>query len=190
MKLALTFDAEYGDTAAGSRNDPAVDIDKITSALYQKSIPATFFIQGRWALANPLPARRIADMGFGIGSHSFYHAPADMLSRFTTDVEMAQDAIVKVTGVDPTPLYRYPFGKIAKAQTLHSLGYVEVGWHWAPEDWNCEDDEGFIARWAKAESGIVLLHTWPGVTSSTLKRVIAARLELGDEFVGLGEFIG
>src|SRR5438045_616429 len=79
-RLVLTFDAEYPDQSTWSRNDPAVDIDKITSALYQYDIPATFFVQGRWAQANPLPTRKLVEMGYEVGSHGFYHAPTELMT--------------------------------------------------------------------------------------------------------------
>src|SRR5437764_1381550 len=49
-------------------------------ALSSAAARATFFIQGRWAAANPGLARRIAGDGHLIGNHSNSHAPMDILA--------------------------------------------------------------------------------------------------------------
>ena len=74
--------------------------------------PATFFVQGRWAQAEPATARRIADDGHLIGNHSHYHARMTLLSDdgIRTDVEEADAAVSEATGVPTPPWFRCPFG--------------------------------------------------------------------------------
>jgi peptidoglycan-N-acetylglucosamine deacetylase len=75
-------------------------------------IRATFFLQGRWTRANPDVARSIAGAGHLIGNHSNFHAPMDALSDewLRGDVVRAEETIRQVTGIDPKPWFRCPFG--------------------------------------------------------------------------------
>ena len=55
-------------------------------------------------------ARRIADAGHLVGSHSFYHARLPLLSDegLATDMREAEAAIREHAGVDPRPWFRLP----------------------------------------------------------------------------------
>ena len=74
IRVALTFDAEHPDRPTRAA----------TSGCSTRWLPAatraTFFVQGRWAEANPAVARRIARSGHLVGSHSFYHARMPLLT--------------------------------------------------------------------------------------------------------------
>ena len=64
-----------------------------------------------------------------------------MLSRrgFASDVRSATAAIGDITGVDPRPWFRSPFGAIdsgtAVLDQLSALGYRNVGWNVDSHDW-------------------------------------------------------
>ena len=67
---------------------------------------ATFFVQGRWAEAQPELARSIADDGHLIGLHSFYHARMPLLhdEGIATDVQDGHRAVLAATGRRPPAL--------------------------------------------------------------------------------------
>ena len=75
FRVALTFDAEHPDrpSAQGVAERLLEELDRL-------EVPATFFVQGRWAEAYPTTARRIAEGGHLVGSHSHYHARMHLLS--------------------------------------------------------------------------------------------------------------
>ena len=50
MKVVVTVDVEYGDRPAP---DPKAALAAILKVLDDASVPATFFVQGRFALAHP-----------------------------------------------------------------------------------------------------------------------------------------
>ncbi len=91
FRVALTFDAEHPD-----RPSRACVTEAILDALAAATVAATFFVQGRWAEADPATVRRIADAGHLIGNHSHYHAPMPLQTDegFAVDVELAAGAIV------------------------------------------------------------------------------------------------
>jgi len=119
---ALTFDA-------GANADA---VPSILATLARERITATFFLTGNFVNQYPAQSKQIAAAGHRIGNHSMTHPPfaglASALIRH--EVVTAAQSIRGVTGEDPKPLFRFPFGsKDAKALTeINSLGYVAVRW--------------------------------------------------------------
>jgi peptidoglycan-N-acetylglucosamine deacetylase len=192
MRVALTFDAEY----PGRPSPPGVD-EHLLDILRRAGIRATFFLQGRWVRSSPNVACRIADAGHEVGNHSHYHAPMDGLTKqaFRHDVRRAEEAIVGVTGVDPRPWFRCPFGSGMDSSkvlaTLEELGYKHVGWDVDSLDWSGDRDpkelldsvvEETLAREADT---IVLMHGWPGATAQSLGSVLERLAAAEVEFIGV-----
>jgi peptidoglycan/xylan/chitin deacetylase (PgdA/CDA1 family) len=119
--VALTFDA--GANAAG--------LSSILRTLAAEHVPATFFLTGRWAAANPGGVAAIRAGGHRVGNHtmSHPHLPALSDAGVRSEVLGAQRAIL-AAGADPRPLFRFPFGE-RTARTIalvNDLGYVAVRW--------------------------------------------------------------
>jgi peptidoglycan/xylan/chitin deacetylase (PgdA/CDA1 family) len=120
--VALTFDAGNNDGGVAS----------ILATLRATGTPATFFLNGRWVQAYPTEARQIAADGYSIGNHS-----ADLVHFATLSDSEARQQILEgaqiiksVTGRDPRPLFRSPFGDL-DARTIkivNSLGYGSIFW--------------------------------------------------------------
>jgi len=189
-RLALTFDIEHPDRPHW-RPDTT---DRLLDILAATGIRATFFIQGRWAEANPAVARRIADEGHLVGSHSFFHASMPLLSDsgLEEDMTRATAAISASTGMDPRPWLRLPFGhgvgdpRVMAA--IERLGYRHVGWDVDPRDWDPRSTaqviESEIERVAMSRAtSVVVLHGWPSGTVPAVAAVIEALRVRGVEFV-------
>jgi peptidoglycan/xylan/chitin deacetylase (PgdA/CDA1 family) len=186
----LTFDAEHPDRSWC----PPGAAERILDVLAGDGIPATFFVQGRWAEAYPATARRIADEGHLVGNHSHHHARSPMFSDrgLREDVDAARGAIVRATGRDPRPWFRCPFGDGADdprvLAVIAAAGYRHVGWHVEVEDWEPARTPQAIAVDAVAgirqhgDGAVLLLHTWPGGTVEALPRVLED-LHEGTRFV-------
>jgi peptidoglycan/xylan/chitin deacetylase (PgdA/CDA1 family) len=178
-RVALTFDVEHPD-----RPDHGEHAGEILDELKRLDIRATAFIQGRWAEANPALARRWADDGHLVGSHTFYHARMPLLTEagFIEDVHEAERVINETVGVDPRPWLRFPFGAGADADDvvgrLPGLGYRHIGWHvevyeWEPGRTPEEVVDRVIAGVAEHGDGaIVLLHTWPDPIPPALPEIV------------------
>jgi peptidoglycan/xylan/chitin deacetylase (PgdA/CDA1 family) len=189
-QVALTFDAEHPDRSWC----PPGAAERILDVLAGDGIPATFFVQGRWAEAYPATARRIADEGHLVGNHSHHHARSPLFSDrgLREDVDAARDAIVRATGRDPRPWFRCPFGDGADdprvLAVIAAAGYRHVGWHVEVEDWQPARTPEAIAVDAVAgirqhgDGAVLLLHTWPGGTVEALPRVLED-LHEGTRFV-------
>ena len=194
-RIALTFDAEHPDRPLC----PPGSADRILDALRDASVRATFFVQGRWAEAHPVTARRIADEGHLIGHHSKYHARMPLLhdDGVREDVREGQEAILAATGVDPRPWFRCPFGAGHDDPRilglLEALGYRNVSYQVVVEDWepwrSGEDVERDAVRGAleHGDGAVVLLHTWPAPTADAVPGIIRGLLASGADLVGIDE---
>ena len=91
--VALTFD-----------DGPGPYTDRLLQILKDNDAKATFFLIGNKVAANPAGAKRIADAGMEIGSHTWEHPnmttipPEDIAGQFSR----ANDAITAATGRTPT----------------------------------------------------------------------------------------
>jgi peptidoglycan/xylan/chitin deacetylase (PgdA/CDA1 family) len=119
--VALTFDA-------GANGD---GVRSILDTLDREAVPGTFFLTGRWACSEPDLAREIA-AAHRIGNHSVAHPEYTALSddQIRADVLQAAATIKDVTGRDPAPLFRFPFGDRNQRtiDAVNSVGYVAVRW--------------------------------------------------------------
>jgi peptidoglycan/xylan/chitin deacetylase (PgdA/CDA1 family) len=194
-RVALTFDAEHPDRPNAPTDAPV----RILDALAEAGVRATFFVQSRWAMANPELARRIANDGHLVGNHSTYHARLTLLSDegVREDASGAGTTIADLTGTDPRPWFRCPFGDGHDdpriLECLSSLGYRNVHWHVECQDWEPWRSGREIARdvsiavAAHGDGAVVLLHTWPGGTADAVSRVLADLASAGVSFVTVDE---
>ena len=193
LRVALTFDVEFGDRPA----QPGVTL-AILDALWNSGTHASMFLQGRWAEAEPRLARRIATDGHVVGNHSHHHARMTILTGagIVRDVTAAERAIEAATGVSPRPWFRCPFG--AGAQTarvvtrLAGAGYVDVGWHVDAKDWAggraaTLERRVVDAVVAQGDGAVVLMHGWPDATALAVPGIVRGLGERGATFVGIDE---
>ena len=192
VRVALTIDTEL-------RGRPADDGNpgRLLDILAAESAPATFFVQGRWAGANRELACRIRDDGHLIGNHSYYHVPMDLLTDagIHDSVDRAEEVIRAVTGSDPRPWFRCPYGAGEDDSRvlglLTELGYTNVTWDFETDDWadgrDADELIGTIVDGCGAcgDGARVLLHSWPDVTVAALPHIIAHLRDAGAELVRL-----
>jgi peptidoglycan/xylan/chitin deacetylase (PgdA/CDA1 family) len=109
------------------------------------------------------------------------------------DVRAAETVIAEVTGVDPRPWFRLPFGAGARNRlVLHrlaALGYRHVGWTITPQDWEPHRTAAEIethvvdAALSALAPSIVLLHGWPNATWEAMDRIVGRLRDAGAELV-------
>ena len=196
MRVALTFDTEHP-----ARPCAGGVLELILGSLARAGAPATFFVQGRWARSSPDEARRIGSAGHLIGNHSHHHAPMDSLTDegFRADVREAGATIHAVTGVDPRPWFRCPFGAGMDdpevVRRLAELGYLHVGWDVDPRDWHEDNDAESVTRGVLEgirglDDSVVLLHSWPDATGRALPRILSGLAAEGAHLVDVATLGG
>jgi peptidoglycan/xylan/chitin deacetylase (PgdA/CDA1 family) len=119
--VLLTFDG-------GANADGAPSILKTLSRF---GVPATFFLTGRWAELYPDLARAIVRR-YPIANHTYDHSQLTGLSTaaVTREITRAQTLIRQVTGRDPIPAFRFPYGATDPRLIgiANQLGYLSVRW--------------------------------------------------------------
>jgi peptidoglycan/xylan/chitin deacetylase (PgdA/CDA1 family) len=193
FRVALTVDAEFPDRPT----DPGITA-AILDELAAAGVRATFFIQGRWAEAEPVLTSRIATDGHLVGNHSHHHARMTLLTGagIVRDVRAADRAIRDATGTSPAPWFRCPFGAGAGTRRvvdrLADAGYVDVGWHVDGLDWaggaSTVIEERVVGGTLEHGDGaVVLLHGWPRATPAALREIVGRLRGQGATFVTVEE---
>jgi peptidoglycan/xylan/chitin deacetylase (PgdA/CDA1 family) len=120
--VALTFDA-------GANADA---VPSILKTLSSTRTPATFFLTGNFVRDFPAASKAIAASGARIGDHSVSHPYFTKLTdaQIRDQVLSAQSKIKQVTGADPWPWFRFPFGDLNQhaISAVNSAGFAPVGW--------------------------------------------------------------
>ncbi len=192
--VALTFDA-------GANGD---GVDSILATLAREKVLATFFLTGDFVDGDPTLARRISAAG-RLGNHTTNHPhlPALTLAQVQTQITGAGTTILRVTGQDPRPLFRFPFGDSSPRdlQLVNALGYTAVGWSvdtlgWQGTSGGRSVDSVVQRVLAAAEPGeIVLMHVGSHPTdhstldADALPRVISELRARGYGFVTLNAMV-
>jgi len=164
----------------------------LLDALYERGVPATFFLIGHYAYRHPNIVERIHNEGHLIGNHSFSHGNFTRISLDDVYVEIAAtNAILyNITGQTPT-LLRPPYGA-HNEDVLQIAKYFDLAislWSVDPRDWYHEDAyavfEHIISHYR--ENSVILLHDI--YESSAVAAIMAVDyfLEKGYIFVTVDE---
>jgi peptidoglycan-N-acetylglucosamine deacetylase len=195
VRVAVTFDAEHPDRPGATPGT----VDRILDTLAEASARATFFVQGRWAEAEPNSTRRIAAGDHLVANHSHHHARMTLLSDegIRADVAVADYVVFAVTGVRTRPFFRCPFGEghddERVLRVLREQGYRNIHWHVEVSDWEPSRTAERIAMDTIAgvdhlgDGTVVLLHTWPTHTADALPAIVEELDARGARLVGLDE---
>jgi peptidoglycan/xylan/chitin deacetylase (PgdA/CDA1 family) len=125
--VALTFD-----------DGPGPYTDRLLKILEDNDAKATFFLIGNKVAANPEGAKRIAEAGMEIGSHTWEHPNMTTipLQDISAQFSRASDAIEAATGHRPK-LVRTA-GGLVNDQVLAEAkkqGLADINWDVIPFDW-------------------------------------------------------
>jgi cellulose synthase/poly-beta-1,6-N-acetylglucosamine synthase-like glycosyltransferase/peptidoglycan/xylan/chitin deacetylase (PgdA/CDA1 family)/spore germination protein YaaH len=200
--VALTFD-----------DGPSPDwTPQILDVLKAAHVRATFFVVGVNGVGEPDLLRRIVDEGHEIGNHSYTHPNMAKIGpeEIRLELNATQRLIEAYTG-RTTRLFRAPFfgdaeptsaDELIPALTAQQDGYLNVGLHVDPDDWQRPGADAIVARTIAGVTNpalgenygnVILLHDGGGERSQTLQalpRIIAALKARGYRFVSVSELAG
>ncbi|OOK79108.1 polysaccharide deacetylase family protein [Mycobacterium kansasii] len=183
--VALTFD-----------DGPGPYTDRLLQILKDNDAKATFFLIGNKVAANPAAAKRIADAGMEIGSHTWEHPnmttipPEDIAGQFAR----ANDAITAATGRTPT-LYR-PAGGLsndAVRRTAATFGQAEILWDVIPFDWANDSNTAATRLLLMTQikpGSVVLFHDTYSSTVDLVYQFIPVLKANGYRLVTVSELLG
>ncbi|KAA0113051.1 polysaccharide deacetylase family protein [Mycolicibacterium sp. P9-22] len=183
--VALTFD-----------DGPGPYTDRLLKVLADNDARATFFLIGNKVAADPAGARRIADAGMEIGSHTWEHPnmtaipAADIPAQFSK----ANDAILAATGQRPV-LVRTA-GGLTNDQVLAEAGkqgLADINWDVIPFDWandaNLDASRQILMSQIKPGS-VVLLHDTYSSTVDLTYQFIPVLKANGYHLVTVSKLLG
>lgn len=163
-EVALTFD-----DGPGPDSTPA-----ILSVLEQTHTPATFMVEGQYAIAWPYLLRREWNDGFAIGIHTWNHPNMTTLSPAAQVNQLASTlaAIHAALGANACIWFWRPPYEDYNAQVLRSaasLGLTTVTWNDDPQDWSRPGVSTIVSRvLGQVRPGsIVLMHDGPAQRQET-----------------------
>lgn len=126
--VAISFDAAWG----------ADKTEKIMEILKEHNASATFFLVGFWVENYPEIAKKIAENGFEIGTHSNTHPDMVKLNQEQMKNELIESVkqIENVTN-QKVELFRAPYGSYNNTllETAESLGLKTIQWDVDSLDW-------------------------------------------------------
>jgi peptidoglycan/xylan/chitin deacetylase (PgdA/CDA1 family) len=176
-RVALTFEA-------GGEPTPT---RPILAALDAAGVEATFFLDGRWAEANPELVRAIAAGGHELGNHGYRHDDWTTMDadEIAADLAATERVVERLTGATVRPWSRPPFGAVDDRvlEVLGKAGYHTVyrdavdGAHWPGETTAASVRERALR--SAHDGAVVVFHTNRPETPEALPAVLEALLASG-----------
>lgn len=188
--IAITLDAGSTDVA----------YQKELAALDSHHVKATFFMTGQWVRSYPQDAKAIADDGMELGNHTFDHPDLTKVSdaKVKQEIESAQETIKSVTGVNPQPLFRFPYGAYNGhlMNIINSLGYRSIYWTYDSLDsvGNPKTTQQLFKivtsiSDAKLDGSIILMHLGNSTSGDALSMILTNLQARGFHQVTISELI-
>jgi peptidoglycan/xylan/chitin deacetylase (PgdA/CDA1 family) len=183
--LALTFD-----------DGPSPYTDRLLQILKDNDARSTFFLIGNKVAANPAGAKRIADAGMEVGSHTWEHPnmttipPEDIPSQFSK----ASDAIEAATGQRPK-LVRTAGGLVNDAVLAEAKrqGLADINWDVIPFDWINDSNTAATAYMLRTQikpGSVVLFHDTYSSTVDLVYQFIPVLRANGYHLVTVSQLLG
>jgi peptidoglycan-N-acetylmuramic acid deacetylase len=163
---------------------------KILDVLYENEVNAIFFITGPYLEKEEALVRRMVEEGHAVGNHTVSHKSLPTLS----DEEIEKET----TGLDRKfygkfgtnmVFLRPPKGEYSERtlKVTSDLGYINVFWSFAYDDWNTSNQRGWEYAYNKViknlhNGAILLLHAVSSDNAEALDAIIKEARRQGYEF--------
>ena len=186
--VALTFD-----------DGPSHHTPRLLDALYERNVPATFFVLGSRVYRYPYIAQRIVNEGHEIANHAFSH---DRLVNQSQDrvyelLTLNRDIIYRTTGTLPAVM-RPPYGahNCTVLDVAYEIGYPVVLWSLDTLDWRNRNVNAIMRRVVDnngniriRDGDIILMHDIHSTTVDAAIRMVDLLLANGFTFVTVSEML-
>ena len=185
-KVYLTFDEGY----------EAGYTEKILEVLKQNEVKACFFITAHYVNTSAELVQKMIDEGHIIGNHTVNHKsmPSLNLEQIKSEVMNLHTAVYEKFGYEMKYI-RPPKGEFSQRtlKITNSIGYKNVMWSFAYEDWNEDNQPGEEKSKKKIldnlhNGEIMLLHGNSKTNTNILDSLIKEAKNMGYEFKSLDDF--
>lgn len=186
--LYLTFDNGYEN---GYTKD-------VLDVLKEKDVPAAFFVTGHYLNSAPGLVKRMVEEGHIVGNHSWNHPSLPEISdeELKEELEKVKEKFTQLTGETDMHYLRPPRGTFNERslQKTEELGYVNVFWSFAYNDWETNKQKGADYAYNRImerihPGAVLLLHSVSKDNAEALGRVIDECRRQGYTFKSLDELI-
>ncbi|OBF30154.1 polysaccharide deacetylase family protein [Mycobacterium sp. ACS4331] len=183
--VAFTFD-----------DGPGPYTDRLLQILKDNDATATFFLIGNKVAANPDGARRIAEAGMEIGSHTWEHPNMTTIpvEEIPAQFSRANDAIEQATGQRPR-LVRTAGGLINDTVLAEAKrqGLADINWDVIPFDWANDSDTAatrYMLMTQIKPNSVVLFHDTYSSTVDLVQQFIPVLKANGYHLVTVSQMLG
>lgn len=183
--VALTFD-----------DGPSPYTDRLLQILRENNAEATFFLIGNKVAVNPAGAKRIADAGMEIGSHTWEHPNMTTIPPEDIPVQFAKasDAIEAATGKRPN-LVRTAGGLINDQVLAEAKrqGLADINWDVIPFDWINDANTAATTYMLKTQikpGSVVLFHDTYSSTVDVVYQFLPVLKANGYHMVTVSQLLG
>lgn len=172
--IYLTFDCGYEHYV--TRDGKKVPVTSlILDTLKEKNVKGVFFITMYYAKSEPELVQRMINEGHTVGNHTNNHPamPKISIDEMEEEVMSLHNYVKEHFGYE-MHLFRPPTGEfsIRSLAVVHSLGYKNVHWSFAYNDWDTDNqpevDKALENVLKKAHSGAIYLLHAISETNATL----------------------
>jgi len=178
--IAFTFD-----------DGPGKYTDELLTLFEENDAKASFFVLGSNVIKYPEVIKRMDELGFEIGNHSYSHAKLTEVTPeyLHAEVEWTNDELNRILG-HGTALVRPPYGAINETVRT-SVAYPFAFWSVDTLDWELKDAAA-IAEYilnTVQDGDVVLLHDIYGFTLEAMRIVVPKLQEQGYQLVTFSEMM-
>lgn len=187
--IALTFD---------DGPSSAAETEALLDILAARSVPATFYVNGRDVDRHPEATTKIVAAGHELGNHTWSHPRMIFRSPAEIAREVEEtDRVIRAAGYDGEITFRPPFGKKLVALPLYLASHDRTTIMWdvaADSDAGPGQSAAALAEATVAASrpgSIILLHPWHDRTATVdaIGPIIDSLQQQGYRFVTVAELI-
>ena len=162
---------------------------KLLDILYEKDVPATFFMLGNMARNNPEIVERATREGHEVASHTMYHQNLIRLSASAvkSDIDEARTVLQGILGSAPS-YTRPPYGNI-NDNVRQYVGTPMILWSVDTLDWKDKNPDSIvdIAMNQVYDGAIILMHDIYPTTVEAVPILIDTLRSAGYEFATIPE---
>ena len=177
--VALTFDD----------GPSSVTTPRLLDILYEKDVPATFFVLGKMAREAPDIVKRAEREGHIVASHTMYHQNLVRISAqaIKDDIAESKSVFSDILGHEPT-LTRPPYGNINNA-VRDSVGTPMILWSVDTLDWQSKDPSAILAVTKEQihDGAVILMHDIYDSSIDAVPAIIDELRNDGYDFVTVPE---